>query len=144
MKIYLKGVILSVGPVELVGQNQVKIQHCVVQHEFNQNEPRYNKYAMFDVIGDRIEQLNLKPQEDVELSIDLNAKQGNGGRWFNSLTAYAVERDKKKWHFYENNRQRVAVLPTQNEELRVKNQPLLTQREPQRCLRNRMMIYRFR
>ena len=114
MKIYLRGVILSVGQVELVGQNQVRIQHCVIQHEFAQ-EPKYNKYAMFDVIGDRIEQLQLKPQEDVELAIDLNARQGNAGRWFNSLTAYAVERDKRKYHYYENNRQRVAVMPQASE-----------------------------
>ena len=111
MKIYLKGVILSVGQVELVGQNQVRIQHCVIQHEFNQSDPKYNKYAMFDVIGDRIEKLALKPQEDVELAIDLNARMGSAGRWFNSLTAYAVERDKKKWHYYQDNRQRVAVAP---------------------------------
>lgn len=124
MKIYLRGVILSVSEPEIVGQNQVRIQHCVIQHEFNQ-EARYNKYAMFDVIGDRIEQLNLKPQDDVELAIDINARMGNAGRWFNSLTAFGVERDKKKYHYYENNKQRVAVMPNMpaaSEELRTKSE----------------------
>ena len=121
MKIYLRGVILSVSEPEIVGQNGTRIQHCVIQHEFNQ-EVRYNKYAFFDVIGDRIEQLALKPQDDVELAIDLNARMGNAGRWFNSLTAFGVERDKKKFHYYENNKQRVAVMPQTNEDSRVKSE----------------------
>lgn len=113
MRIYLRGVILSVGQIEMVGQNQVSIQHCVIQHEFNQNDAKYNKYATFEVFGaDRIKQMDLKPQEEVELAIDLNARMGSAGRWFNSLTAYAVERDKKKWRYYQDNRQRVAVQPT--------------------------------
>ena len=113
MRIYLRGVILSVGQIEVVGQNQVSIQHCVIQHEFNLNDAKYNKYATFEVFGEeRIKQLALKPQEEVELAIDLNARQGSMGHWFNSLTAYGVERDKKKWHYYQDNRQRVAVPPT--------------------------------
>ena len=106
----MKGVLLSVSEPETLKSSGMKVQHCVMQHEFNQ-EKRYNKYVVFDVLGDNIERMGLRPQEDVEIAMDVNARMASGGRWFNSLTGYGVERDKSKWHHYQDNRQRVAVMP---------------------------------
>lgn len=125
MIIYLRGTILSVSEPETVGSQGTKIQHVVMQHAWDESG-KYNKYAVMDILGeDRIKSMALKPQEEVEMAIDINARMGNEGRYFNSLTAFAVERDKKKFHYYENNRQRVAVMPNMpaaSEELRTKSE----------------------
>ena len=125
MIVYLRGTILSVSDPETVGSQGTKIQRVVIQHAWNENG-KYNKYAMVDILGeDKIKNMALKPQEEVEMAIDINARMGTGGRWFNSITAFAVERNKKKFHFYENNRQRDAVVPNMpaaSEELRTKSE----------------------
>jgi len=102
---------LSVSEPCRIKNTDLIVQNCVMQHEFNQ-DPKYNKWAVFEILGeDRIKQMALKPQEEVEVSIDLNARRGSAGRWFNTMRAYAVERDKSKWHRYADTRQRVAVMP---------------------------------
>ena len=112
MIVYLRGTVLSVTEPEIIGSQGTKIQHVVVQHSWNDNA-KYNKYACVDILGEeRIKNMAIKPQEEVELAIDINARMGNAGRWFNSITAFSVERDKKNFHFYENNKQRVAVVPS--------------------------------
>lgn len=112
MRVYLRGAILSVSAPEKMKNSETLVQHCVIQHEFNQQEPRFNKYVVFEVIGEeRIRNLALKPQEEVEVTMDMNARMGNAGRWFNSISVYNVERDKSKFHRYQDMVQRVAVMP---------------------------------
>ena len=102
---------LSVSEPCRIKNTDLIVQNCVMQHAFNQ-DPKYNKWAVFEILGEeRIKQMALRPQEEVEVAIDLNTRLGSAGRWFNTMRAYAVERDKSKWHRYADTRQRVAVMP---------------------------------
>ena len=110
MKFYIRGVMAKVSEPEVL-RSGTTVQHCLIQHEFNQ-EPKFNKYMTFDIFGaDRIQQMALREQEEVELALNINVQIGTGGRYFNNIIAFAVERDKHNFHYYENNRQRVAVTP---------------------------------
>lgn len=113
MRIYFRGVLASVGDVETL-KNGTKVQHCLLQHEFNE-DPKWNKYIAFEVFGEeRIQQLALQPQEEVEVALSVNAQMGTGGRYFNNIIAFGVERNKRNFHYYEAPKQRVAVVPTAN------------------------------
>lgn len=52
---------------------------------------QYSKRVAFDVLGDKITEFNLQVDEEVTVSIDINAREFNG-KWWNSVNAWKVVR----------------------------------------------------
>lgn len=90
----------------------------VMKHDFRSTKPAstnpntYLGYITFDVIStqDRPlwKQMNLKVGEDVEVSLNVDVQistNQNETRWFNRITAFACERDKRRWHTTQEVRQ---------------------------------------
>ena len=56
-----------------------------------ETQEQYPKKLAFDVINDKIEQLNIQLGEILTVQFDINAREYNG-RWFNSVNAWNVIR----------------------------------------------------
>lgn len=57
-----------------------------------QTKEQYPKNVLFQVFGhDKINEFNIKEGETLKISFDINAKEWHG-KWFNTITAYKVER----------------------------------------------------
>ena len=56
-----------------------------------ETQEQYPKKLAFDVINDKIEQLNIQLGEILTVQFDINAREYNG-RWFNSINAWNVIR----------------------------------------------------
>lgn len=57
-----------------------------------QTQEQYPKTVMFQVFGsDKIRTFNIQEGEYVNISFDINAREWHD-RWFNTITAYKVER----------------------------------------------------
>lgn len=66
----------------------------------------YPKKCVFSVMGDNIEKFGLRIGQDVDIEIDIDAREYNG-RWFNSITCWkAVLRNVDVF-------QQVPILPTE-------------------------------
>ncbi len=54
---------------------------------------QYPRKMCFEVFGvDRIKSLNIQPNETLKVKFDIDAHEYNG-RWFNSIRAYAIDRN---------------------------------------------------
>ena len=60
-----------------------------------QTEAEYPKKVCFMVWGDKIDQFNIKQEESLTVSIDLESREYNG-RWYTDVKAWKVSRDDKK------------------------------------------------
>jgi hypothetical protein len=62
----------------------------VIEHESGQ----YPKRMVFDVSGNKIQELNLQAGEQVTLHLNINCREypENSGKYFNSIEAWKVER----------------------------------------------------
>ena len=56
-----------------------------------ETQEQYPKKLAFDVINDKIDQLNIQLGEILTVQFDINAREYNG-RWFNSVNAWNVIR----------------------------------------------------
>ena len=56
-----------------------------------ETQEQYPKKLAFDVINDKIDQLNIHLGEILTVQFDINAREYNG-RWFNSINAWNVIR----------------------------------------------------
>ena len=56
-----------------------------------ETQEQYPKKLAFDVINDKIDQLNIQLGEILTVQFDINAREYNG-RWFNSINAWNVIR----------------------------------------------------
>ena len=56
-----------------------------------ETQEQYPKKLAFDVINDKIDQLNIQFGEILTVQFDINAREYNG-RWFNSVNAWNVIR----------------------------------------------------
>ena len=56
-----------------------------------ETQEQYPKKLAFDVINDKIDQLNIQLGETLTVQFDINAREYNG-RWFNSVNAWNVIR----------------------------------------------------
>ena len=56
-----------------------------------ETQEQYPKKLAFDVINDKIDQLNIRLGEILTVQFDINAREYNG-RWFNSVNAWNVIR----------------------------------------------------
>jgi len=55
---------------------------------------QYPRKMNFEVFGvDRIQQFNIQLGEVLTVSFDIDAREASGGRWFNSIRAYKVDRN---------------------------------------------------
>lgn len=68
--------------------NQWMSQEFLLQHDFDQQHPKYMSFRVFG--QQKIAQLNLQPGQWVTLSLDVNAREYNG-RWYNEILAFKVE-----------------------------------------------------
>ena len=57
-----------------------------------QTEAEYPKKVCFMVWGDKIDQFNIKQEESLTVSIDLESREYNG-RWYTDVKAWKVSRD---------------------------------------------------
>ena len=62
-----------------------------------ETQEQYPKKLAFDVINDKIEQLNIQLGEILTVQFDINAREYNG-RWFNSVNAWNVIRQTQQSH----------------------------------------------
>ena len=60
-----------------------------------ETQEQYPKKLAFDVINDKIEQLNIQLGEILTVQFDINAREYNG-RWFNSVNAWNVIRQNQQ------------------------------------------------
>lgn len=55
---------------------------------------RFARKMVFEVFGsDRIQQMNIQVGETLRVSFDIDARETSEGRWFNSIRAWAVDRN---------------------------------------------------
>ena len=67
--------------------NAWKVQEYVIE-----THDTYPRKMCFDVFGeDKINQFNIQPGEELNVSFDIDAREWQG-RWFNSIRAWKVER----------------------------------------------------
>jgi hypothetical protein len=61
-----------------------------------ETEDRYPRRMLFSVFGrERIEQFNIQLGEKLTVMFDIDSKEYNG-RWYNSITAWKVERENQQ------------------------------------------------
>lgn len=85
----LQGKIIVVLP-ERSGTSQRGNQWRSITYVLETQE-QYPKKLAFDVINDKIDQLNIQFGEILTVQFDINAREYNG-RWFNSVNAWNVIR----------------------------------------------------
>lgn len=85
----LQGKIIVVLP-ERSGTSQRGNQWRSISYVLETQE-QYPKKLAFDVINDKIDQLNIQLGEILTVQFDINAREYNG-RWFNSVNAWNVIR----------------------------------------------------
>ena len=76
---YINGVIVSKSAPKLVNQERgTYVVEYLMQHEWNNDNPNFNKYIAFTVFGDRdnkrISTLNIQANEELEVALDINAR----------------------------------------------------------------------
>lgn len=126
---YINGVIVSKSAPKLVNQERgTYAVEYLLQHEWNNDNPNFNKYISFTVFGDRdnkrISTLNIQANEELEVALDINARpmierttgqpvvdENGTPRYINSVTCFGVERDKSKWHRYERRQRTASGMP---------------------------------
>ena len=126
---YINGVIVSKSEPKLTNQERgTYAVEFVMQHEWNNDKPNFNKYIAFTVFGDRnnkrISSLNIQLNEELEVALDINARpmidratgqqvvdENGTPRFINSVTCFGVERDKSKWHRYERRQRTASGMP---------------------------------
>lgn len=126
---YKNGVIVSKSAPKLVNPERgtYAVEYCM-QHQWNNENPNFNKYIAFTVFGDRenkrISSLNIQLNEELEVALDINARpmtdrttgepvvdENGTPRYINSITCFGVERDKSKWHRYERRQRTASGMP---------------------------------
>lgn len=91
-----KGKIIHVGKerggVSKSSGKEWKVQEYVIEN----NDDTYPRKMAFEVFGDeRIKKFNIREGEELTVSFDIDARQANDGRWFNSIRAWNIERDEE-------------------------------------------------
>ena len=84
----IQGKIIAVLPERsgVSARGEWKSQTYVIE-----TQEQYPKKLAFDVINDKIDQLNIQLGEIITVQFDINAREYNG-RWFNSVNAWNVIR----------------------------------------------------
>lgn len=86
----IKGKIIAVLP-ERGGVSQAG-KEWMTQEYVLETQDQYPRKMMFNVFGrDRIEQFDIHLGEVITVKFDIDSKEYNG-RWYNSITAWQVER----------------------------------------------------
>lgn len=88
----LEGKIIQINPVQSgEGRNGTwKKQEYIVE-----TKSQYPKKVCVTIWGDKIDQFELKQDEDVTLSIELESREYNG-RWYTDVRAWRVERSESQ------------------------------------------------
>lgn len=90
----IKGKIIVVLP-ERSGVSQAG-KEWMTQEYVLETQDRYPRKIMFSVFGrDRIEQFDIHLGEIITVKFDIDSKEYNG-RWYNSITAWQVERENQQ------------------------------------------------
>lgn len=90
----IKGKIIVVLP-ERSGVSQAG-KEWMTQEYVLETQDRYPRKIMFSVFGrDRIEQFDIHLGEVITVKFDIDSKEYNG-RWYNSITAWQVERENQQ------------------------------------------------
>ncbi len=90
----IKGKIIVVLP-ERGGVSQAG-KEWMTQEYVLETEDRYPRKMLFSVFGaERIAQFNIQLGEKLTVMFDIDSKEYNG-RWYNSITAWKVERENQQ------------------------------------------------
>lgn len=109
MDIKISGIITNVLPHKSGVSQKTGNPWEIAEYVLTTEEQR-PKHICFQVSNPaRIQEFNLKQNERVTLSIDIDAREYNG-RWFNSISAYRVDRG-------QNNVQNTQKQPAPDNEL---------------------------
>lgn len=93
MDVLISGTIVLALPIQSgVSQRGTQWSRAsyVIEHESGQ----YPKRMVFDVSGNKIQELNLQPGEQVTLHLNISCREypENSGRYFNSIEAWKADR----------------------------------------------------
>lgn len=91
MDLSITGKIIAVLPIQQ-GTSQRTGNPWSRQTYVLETQEQFSKKCAFDVMGvDRINNMAIKQGEVLTVHVDIDAHEYNG-RWFNSITAYRVDR----------------------------------------------------
>lgn len=93
MDVLISGTIVLALPIQSgVSQRGTQWSRAsyVIEHESGQ----YPKCMVFDVCGNKIQELNLQPGEQVTLHLNISCREypENSGKYFNSIEAWKADR----------------------------------------------------
>lgn len=83
-----KGIITAVMPVVSgIGKNGKEWRRASYVLTYDNSNEQYPKSVLFDVMGDKIEQLNIQQGQEYEIEIDFTTREYNG-RTYMSASAW--------------------------------------------------------
>jgi len=85
----IKGKVIAVQPVVTgEGKNGTwKKQDYVIEYD---QHAQYPRKMMFNLWGDKIDQYNIQPGQNLTVSFDIDAREYQG-RWYNDVKAWKIE-----------------------------------------------------
>ncbi len=87
------GKIIAVLPVRSGVSQRTGSEWQVGSYVIETQGERFARRMLFEVFGaDKIQQFNIQAGEMLHVSFDIDAREANG-RWFNSIRAWAVDRN---------------------------------------------------
>ena len=90
----LTGKIIAALPVRSGVSQRTDSEWQLASYVLETQGERFARKMVFEVFGsDRIQQMNIQVGETLRVSFDIDARETSEGRWFNSIRAWAVDRN---------------------------------------------------
>jgi len=90
----LTGKIIAALPVRSGVSQRTGSEWQLASYVLETQGERFARKMVFEVFGsDRIQQMNIQVGETLRVSFDIDARETSDGRWFNSIRAWAVDRN---------------------------------------------------
>lgn len=90
----LTGKIIAALPVRSGVSQRTGSEWQLASYVLETQGERFARKMVFEVFGsDRIQQMNIQVGETLRVSFDIDARETSEGRWFNSIRAWAVDRN---------------------------------------------------
>lgn len=114
MDLVIKGKIINSLPHKSGVSKSTGNPWEIAEYVIEETEGQYPKKMVFSISGpDRIKNINLQVGEIVEVHFDIDAREYNG-RWFNSISAFRVDRIGQNTAQQSQQQQAAQSAPQQN------------------------------
>lgn len=114
MDLVFKGKIINALPHKSGVSKSTGNSWEIAEYVIEETEGQYPKKMVFSISGpDRIKNINLQVGEIVEVHFDIDAREYNG-RWFNSISAFRVDRIEQNTAQQPQQQQAAQPAPQQN------------------------------